>query len=104
MLYNPNWENQHELRKLRDWLKTKPRDERYNYADPCNCANAQFYKALGLKVSFVGNSYVLADGREFRLPPGFDLVAAGNDMPEEDWTFGAALKRCERLLSVGAVL
>jgi hypothetical protein len=34
-------------REFLDWVKTKPRDEKYNYLSPERCAMAQFLKETG---------------------------------------------------------
>ncbi len=78
------------------WLKTKPRNEDYNYIDPSRCV-------LGQYAAFIG-----VEGRYHQTPwykqyGGNDTTSCHSNPLEQaafgdfKWTFGKALKRFKAL-------
>lgn len=104
MLYDPRWDKDRvhgpvSLRALIAWLETQPADTQYDFCQPYQCVLAQHLQALGYP----------EDKSNVQLPIGEDddeadwlnVIAQGNGVAAEDWTFGAALARARAALSSG---
>jgi hypothetical protein len=97
MLYDPKWEQKTKadpftLESLIAWLKTKPANERYNYAFHDSCMIAQYLTDMGYRNVSVGACGRWdADGASGDLVQ-FAAIAIARARCTE-WTFGAALKR-----------
>lgn len=89
------------------WARTKPADERYNYSDNTNCALCQFLRETGRAVSPTVVPYFGADDPEggWRDTEDGDLRQYGAALDDavrgssdgRRWTFGALVKRLEKL-------
>lgn len=89
--------NPQTLEALRDWLKTKPACERYDWTHPQQCLLGQYFKRLGAK-NVCGGAWQDADNKWHRFTPQFFAVALAEHEPIE-YTFGAALARAEKLIA-----
>lgn len=49
MLYNPSWGKIYTTKNFHAWLKTKPRNKKYNYCDPYDCAVGQYLQHQGIE-------------------------------------------------------
>ena len=90
-----------QLESLRDWLRTKPKDEGYKYSEPYGCLIFQYLKAVGIPVEYVTpGHWGGGPGKARPLSDAFKEVSTGyldaSELPVR--TFGAALARCERLV------
>lgn len=85
MLYNPNWGKIYTIENFYLWLKTKPKNEIYDYTNAFNCAVAQYLQAQGIDDA---NKYFL-DPESLRKYGWHDIVF---NVEEKD-TFGAAMRR-----------
>lgn len=84
------------LESLRDWLRTKPVDEVYCWADAQTCLLGQYLKHIG--AIEIGSSYWLdANSNLHEISEQFFHVALhGHNLPH---TFGAALERAEKIIA-----
>lgn len=90
MLYNPKWDNIYTVENLAKWLSTQPKDKKYSYTDPNNCAAAQYLKAQGVE------GYVL--GLETLYKLGWHNIVSGDRFNE---TFGRAARRARLVVRGG---
>lgn len=92
--------NPQTLEALRDWLKTKPADEPYNWGHPQVCLLGQYFKHIGaVRVSDLGWQDI--SGNVHLFPRQFVDVALDPGVACDfiNATFGAALKRAEKLIA-----
>ena len=79
---------------LADWLRKQDPDTKYMFLSCSDCLIARYLKSLGLPVSSVGSPmWHDTNGMSHDFPPGMDGVAVAAPR-----TYGAALKRAEKLL------
>jgi hypothetical protein len=65
------------LADLIAWLRTKPAEEEYNYANPSDCALAQFFKARGYRLRGLScNDFDVVGGKSYEFP--LEWVALAN--------------------------
>lgn len=99
MLYDPTW-NRPETRKFIQWLSNKPKDEKYDWKDPCNCACAQYWgnEAIG---HWIPKNRMIEDTEGLN----FNRLAYGPSQMTEpaEWTFGALLERVQEAIVTHAV-
>jgi hypothetical protein len=96
------------VKKLVSWLETKDPNERYIYSSNRKCLCAQFLASQGLDVSVTPESYIVhatsAEGDQILpLPHVLDDIAFGGTYDVGRFTFGAALQRARRWLTVGSL-
>lgn len=87
MLYDTRWDAKTKadpftLESFAEWLGRQPRWKRYNYVDPCNCAAAQYCRAMGIH-------YTISESKA----RGWEDIT--NHYRQ---TFGAAARRARRVL------
>lgn len=93
MLYDSRRDKYPELFRFIAWLRGKPRDEKYPWADMGGCACAQFWETANW---YQFNSKTLAsEGVNFN-----QLAMGGNlDLSPDKWTWGKLLDRAEDALA-----
>lgn len=93
------------LEAVRDWLKTKPGNEPYEYSDAGKCLAAQYNRSIGreYELSRVGTGFLLtllATGTLIsRKPRNFDERLEALAATARPRTFGGALKLVEKKLA-----
>lgn len=96
MLFDPKWEKQAEtkadpfaLATLIAWLEKQPPEKDYDYCSAADCLIAQYLRQSGIA------HYELDSGEVDQL--GWSDIVHPNCF-EDEWTFGAALKRARALV------
>lgn len=79
-----------EIGDFRNWLRSHPADETYEYEDPWGCLVFQYLRARGKPVDAVGTREWVDTRKQWHPIP--DLI---HDASISSRTFGAALERLE---------
>jgi hypothetical protein len=109
MLYHPKWDSDNAVpshvltnSSFIAWLEQQPADEAYPYADPCNCALAQYFSSHGVEHAYV-TKYFIWDIAEYKynkltaLYPHNELRAGWDDAVKTSLTFGEVLEKIKAL-------
>lgn len=98
MLFDPKWEQQTKpdvfsLAGMIAWLEQQPPETAYNWKDIHGCLACRYLQANGFisPAGEVGDRFQDTCGGS----DGYGKIALGS-LGDEEWTYGAALKRARR--------
>ena len=89
------------LESLRDWLRERPPETRYDYREPRGCLAYRYFNDRGVGIlAVLTDRWVDFEYKFHDLPAGFEWVVSGpGEESQGYWTYGDALERAEALLA-----